>query len=189
MKNIRVDMVTPSSSRSSNDVVDIAIVGGGLSGLGCAYHAARLLAAAKQAAGSDSDGGCFRIAILEGRDRVGGRTLTAEYDGMAVIDLGGQWIGPSQHRMMQLAQDLQLELIPQHWWGQNDIQDAKSDCGDVAVRVESLNSGSGSALVASEALELASLTSLVEDMAATVVGPPAWKSASCPLAVEWDQMR
>src|SRR5690606_31055884 len=49
--------------------------------------------------------------ILEARDRVGGRLL-AKPLANGVFDVGGQWIGPGQHRMYALAKRLGLEVFP-----------------------------------------------------------------------------
>lgn len=76
---------------------DVIVIGAGLSGLA----AARRL----QARGSS-------VVVLEARDRVGGRTLSEPLAG-DVIDLGGQWVGPSQHRVHALIRDLGLETFPQ----------------------------------------------------------------------------
>ena len=67
---------------------DALVVGAGLSGLACAT---RLRAA-----------GCS-VVVLEARRRVGGRVLSAEVAGVP-IDLGAQWIGPTQARMHRLVE-------------------------------------------------------------------------------------
>lgn len=48
-------------------------------------------------------------AVLEARDRVGGRTLSTTL-GRDTIDLGGQWIGPTQNRLAALAAELGIAL-------------------------------------------------------------------------------
>jgi len=53
-----------------------------------------------------------RCVVLEARDRVGGRTLSQRL-GHDTIDLGGQWIGPNQHRLAALAAELGVERFPQ----------------------------------------------------------------------------
>lgn len=78
--------------------VDVVVVGAGPSGL----TAAHLFALA----GLD-------VLVLEARERVGGRTLTTTVAG-APLDLGGQWIGATQHRVAALADALELETFPQH---------------------------------------------------------------------------
>jgi monoamine oxidase len=75
--------------------VEIVVVGAGLSGL----HAARELARR----GRD-------VVVVEARDRVGGRTL-ARTIGRGVFDVGGQWIGPKQHRVAKLARELDLRTF------------------------------------------------------------------------------
>ena len=51
--------------------------------------------------------------MLEARDRVGGRTLSQELGG-GTFDLGGQWIGPGQKRVVALTRELGLETFPTH---------------------------------------------------------------------------
>jgi monoamine oxidase len=86
--------------------LDVAIVGAGLSGL----TAARVLAAA----GLD-------VLVLEARDRVGGRTLSRRL-GDDTIDLGGQWIGPTQDRVARLAGELGVTTFPQHHRGKKLVE-------------------------------------------------------------------
>ena len=75
---------------------DVLVVGAGLSGL----YAATLL----QERG-------LRVQVLEARDRVGGRTFSDSVDGVRV-DLGGQWIGPTQDRAYALVRRLGLSTFP-----------------------------------------------------------------------------
>lgn len=75
---------------------DVIIVGAGLAGLSAARELTR-------------DG--REVLVLEAHERVGGRTLT-ESLGEGRFDMGGQWIGPTQPRMMALAKELGLGLFP-----------------------------------------------------------------------------
>jgi monoamine oxidase len=75
---------------------DVVVIGAGLAGL----RAAELLRDAGR-----------EVIVLEARDRVGGRTRTEAWEG-ASIDLGGQWIGPGQHRVAALAARLGVETFP-----------------------------------------------------------------------------
>jgi len=77
-------------------MTDVVIVGAGLAGL----SAARAL----QRAGK-------QVVVLEARERVGGRTHSIDVGG-ARLDVGGQWIGPTQHRMVALARALGLATFP-----------------------------------------------------------------------------
>ena len=76
---------------------DVIVIGAGPSGL----TAARRL----HTAGRD-------VLVLEARDRVGGRTWTVELDDGTSVDLGGQWIGPSQHHLRGLLDEFGLTTEP-----------------------------------------------------------------------------
>lgn len=69
-------------------MVDCIIVGAGYAGLAAANSL--------QQAGKS-------FCLLEARDRVGGRIHTQELGNGQYIDVGGQWIGSTQHRMYALA--------------------------------------------------------------------------------------
>jgi len=83
---------------------DVAIVGAGLAGLA----AARAL----RAEGRD-------VVVLEARDRVGGRTLNEPIGDGKVVELGAQWVGPTQDRVLALMDELGLESFPTHAEGEN----------------------------------------------------------------------
>jgi monoamine oxidase len=70
---------------------DVVVVGAGLSGLNAARHVA--------AAGRS-------VIVLEARDRVGGRTLNHDLGNGKVVEIGGQWVGPTQDVLLATAKEL-----------------------------------------------------------------------------------
>jgi len=84
--------------------VDVAIVGAGLAGL----TAARTLARRGRS-----------VAVLEASAEVGGRTRTVPIGGGEVVDVGGQWIGPTQDRVRALARSLGVKEFLTYDTGRN----------------------------------------------------------------------
>lgn len=80
----------------------VAVVGAGLSGLA----AARRLV----------DAGVSAL-VLEARDRVGGRTLSHDAGHGDRIELGAQWLGPTQDRMFKLVSEFGLSTFAQYHEG------------------------------------------------------------------------
>jgi monoamine oxidase len=81
-----------------NAASDYVVVGAGLAGLSVATQL--------------RDRGAS-VTVLEARDRVGGRIFSAsrdEGDGV-VLDLGAQWVGPEQTRVMELIADFGLTKV------------------------------------------------------------------------------
>jgi monoamine oxidase len=86
---------------------DVVVVGAGLSGL----SAARALTARGAS-----------VAVVEARDRVGGRVHNHDIGGGNVVEVGAQWIGPTQDRIASLAAQLGVESFPTHSEGHNVIE-------------------------------------------------------------------
>lgn len=70
-----------------SDALDCVVVGAGFAGL----SAARELTKAG-----------LSTLVLEARERVGGRVYTKELEGGLQVDLGGQWVGPTQEHLLAL---------------------------------------------------------------------------------------
>ena len=56
--------------------------------------------------------------MLEARDRVGGKMHTVEIDGCQV-DLGAHWVGPTQRRVLALADEFGIEVEKQYLDGKH----------------------------------------------------------------------
>ncbi|BFZ02776.1 hypothetical protein BsWGS_05815 [Bradybaena similaris] len=82
---------------------DVIVVGAGISGLTAAFNIKKRYPEAK-------------VVVLEGKDRVGGRTLTVPLvssKGTDYWDLGGQWVGRSQVHVIKLLEELGLKTYKQ----------------------------------------------------------------------------
>jgi monoamine oxidase len=97
----------PARSQSGPLEADVAVVGAGLAGL----VAARQL-----------EGGGMSVAVIEARDRVGGRLLNEPIGDGKVVEVGGQWVGPGQSRMLALARSVGVETFPTFGDGDNVIE-------------------------------------------------------------------
>ena len=87
--------------------MDVVVVGAGIGGLVAARDAQR--------AG-------LEVAVLEARDRVGGRLLNQEIGDGLVVEAGGQWIGPTQDRLAVLARELGVETFRTYSEGEHLVE-------------------------------------------------------------------
>ena len=79
------------------NAADVVVVGAGFAGL----TTARELVARGRS-----------VIVLEARDRVGGRVLVQPIGDGQVVDVGGQWTGPGQDRILALAGAVGVESFP-----------------------------------------------------------------------------
>src|SRR3954471_11665122 len=83
---------------------DVAIVGGGLAGL----TAARILVKAGHS-----------VIVLEARDRVGGRTFNHKLPDGQAVEAGGEYVGPTQTRVLALAKAVGIGTYKTYNQGDN----------------------------------------------------------------------
>lgn len=143
---------------------DVVVVGAGFAGL----SAARKLVAA----GHD-------VLVVEARGRVGGRSLNHAVTAAGatpgtVVEVGGQWVGPTQDRVLALIDELGLSTFKTYNDGKLvDFRDARRS--EYAGRIPP------GALVGAAEAQIAIIR--LNSMAADVPLHAPWTAAK---AVEWD---
>ena len=99
-----VPAVATPLAKDSGDVLDVVIIGAGLAGLTAARDLRRA--------------GCESFLVLEARDRVGGRTFNHDLGKGYVSEAGGQWIGPGQTAVADLARELAVDTFTTYYEGE-----------------------------------------------------------------------
>ncbi len=82
---------------------DVVIIGAGASGLTAAHELRKT---------------GLSVAVLEARDRVGGRLWTETIDG-AMLELGGQWVSPDQDGLISMLDELGLQTYSRYRDGES----------------------------------------------------------------------
>lgn len=102
--SIQILLCALFSTSQATTTVDVAVIGAGLSGL----SAARTLI-----------NGGKSVVILEARDRVGGKVENYQLRNGGMTELGAAFVGPTQDRVLALANELGLQTFLEYNDGDN----------------------------------------------------------------------
>jgi monoamine oxidase len=139
--------------------VEVVVVGAGLAGLACARELVR------RGTG---------VIVCEARDRVGGRVDSVVVDG-ETVELGGQFVGPGQDRVLALAAELGVPVFPTHTAGVHLVERESGRIGRFRGTVPRLSPAA--------VLDFAQGEARFERLARTVDAEAPWRS---PAAERWD---
>jgi monoamine oxidase len=148
-------------SKPAVRTVDVVVVGAGLAGLSTARS---LVAAGKT------------VAVLEARDRVGGRTLNRSLGDGKVVEVGGEFVGPTQDYTLGLAQELGVGTFP----GYDNLKSAFINGDSVSYYSGDLPSAGAVGIV-----DLAVIVSKLDQLASEVPVERPWTWSE---ATEYDYM-
>ncbi|PRA00493.1 putrescine oxidase [Arthrobacter sp. MYb224] len=140
---------------------DVVVIGAGPSGLTAAFELQK----------------CGKtVAVLEARDRVGGRTWSEEMDG-ATIEIGGQWISPDQTGLYSLIDELGIETFERYKAGKSVYRTTDGE----SIVYE----GADFPVAASTVVEMNKLIELMNELAAQMNPDKPWEH---PRAKELDMV-
>ena len=123
---------------------DIVIIGAGASGLTAATELRK--------AG-------LTVAVLEARDRVGGRLHTDDING-AMLEIGGQWVSPDQDALKETIAELGLETFARYREGESVYINAAGERTRFEGEIFPVSAGTEREMVAL----IATLDELVDQM-------------------------
>lgn len=138
---------------------DVVVIGAGAAGL---------------TAANDLRKAGLSVAVLEARDRVGGRLWTDTIEG-AMLEIGGQWVSPDQHALIDTVAELGLSTYSRYREGDS-----------VYVGPDgALTRFTGDAFPVSEATaaEIERITAVLDALVAEIDPDRPWAH---PRAAEWD---
>lgn len=141
---------------------EVVVVGGGIAGL----SAARTL----QDEGID-------VAVLEARERVGGKTHSAHTEYGDVVEYGGQWVGADQERVLAVVDEFGIDTRPQYHEG--DVVTRTGGDRHVAATYED-------AFRSLPEESAAELFAVLEEVEQCVEQVPRSAPQDAPRADEWD---
>ncbi|HWS50878.1 MAG TPA: NAD(P)/FAD-dependent oxidoreductase [Microbacterium sp.] len=140
---------------------DVLIIGAGAAGL---------------TAANDLRKAGLSVAVLEARDRVGGRLWTDVIDG-AMLEIGGQWVSPDQDALIETIEELGLETFSRYREG-----DSVYVGPDGTV---SRFTGEMFPVSAETERTIAEITDRLDEMVAEIDPDRPWAHAN---AAEWDSI-
>lgn len=143
---------------------DVAVVGAGLSGLTAARD---LINAGKS------------VVVLEARDRVGGRVLNAHLANGGITELGAEFVGPTQDRVLNMISTLGLKTYDTYNVG-NDVLWHNNTRGTYVGGASGIPP-----LDIPSLLQAAAAEEALDSMAATINVSAPWTH---PSALDWDGM-